>query len=154
MTSLLTHVRRQGVAYLALFFALGGTAYAAQAGDAQSRTGPPARAFAFVEVDGDTVTVDPAQSRGVSGATFRKLARGEETVPGIVCISGLRFTPRNVVVTSEASGPNGLAGVRLAPDENVPGTCGPGAQALVQMQVAGATGAPRLADRSFFVLIN
>ena len=154
MTSLLTHVRRQGVAYLALFFALGGTAYAAQAGDPPSRASTPARAFAFVEVDGATVTVDPARSRGVGGATFRKFLRGDEPVAGIVCISGLRFTPRNMVITSEASGPSGIAGVRLAPDENVPGTCGPGAQALVTTQVVSSTGATRLGDRSFFVLIN
>jgi hypothetical protein len=88
---MIKHLRRNPIALLALFLALGGTSYAAGGSG-----GEPIYAAASVVPMGPhpTIQFEAAKSSGITAANLSAPAEN------YVCLNGLKATPRNLQVTS------------------------------------------------------
>jgi hypothetical protein len=85
--------------------------------------------YAHLLVSAGGVTVDATRSKNVAQANVTHPATG------VVCFSGMSFTPRNVAGMDDASAVgNVFVNGALAPDAAVTFVCGAGAQAALQIQ--------------------
>ncbi|MDP9306922.1 MAG: hypothetical protein M3P15_01280 [Actinomycetota bacterium] len=180
------HLRGHFVAYLALFFALGGTSFAAVNALPKNSVGSPQiKNGAIQKVDIAKRTISALRGlrglRGLTGATgaagatgatgaagaqgpkgdtgapgsalayaevtaggtlianrFKNIAQSNVTSPsgGVVCFSGLSFTPSNVQATRQGSSADpGVANYLMGPAGGCPG----GTQVSVTIQVWNGT---------------
>jgi hypothetical protein len=89
---MIKHLRKNPIALLALFLALGGTSYATSMPAAD---GPVYAAVAVVPVGPHpTIQFNAARSAGLTAANFSAPAEN------VICVNGLKETPRNLQVTS------------------------------------------------------
>ncbi len=118
---------------------IGATGVAGAAG----ATGAPGTALAYAKVISTAAadTVDASQSKGVTDANVSDFGTGG------TCISGLPFTPKNIVATLANFGA-GEINAGVAPDV---GACPAGTQARIQTYNSGGTATD---DISFVILIN
>jgi hypothetical protein len=101
-------------------------------------------AFAKITLTGGGATVDAARSKNFTTATVTRPSAG------VACITGLPFTPKNMVVSADAAAgtPTTLSAVgALAPDDL--GPCA-GAQAAVVIKDPASANA----DDSFYVAME
>lgn len=102
-------------------------------------TGSPGTAKAYAHVNGSTGAVDLAFN--VSTANINHISGGA------YCISGLSFTPENVIATPESPGGN------FSPEVGIgvgPSSCPAG----TQVRVFFRNSAGALTDKNFFLLLN
>ncbi|HZP41255.1 MAG TPA: hypothetical protein VFD84_07065 [Candidatus Binatia bacterium] len=92
--------------------------------------GRPALGWAHVLVSGGVPTLDPSRSRDVAQANL------SHPVTGVVCFSGLGFSPQVALPVVDAANPGkaSFSTAGVAPDAPVLGTCGAAAQAVVTTQ--------------------
>src|SRR6202035_4775165 len=195
------HLRRNAVAYLALFVAFGGTGYAAvtlprnSVGTTQLKNGAVTAAkvkaasllardfkpgqlpagpagspgavgpvgpqgasrdkgapgsalgFAHILVNAGGATVDASRSSNVAQTNV------SHPSTGVVCFSGLPFTPHSIVANGDAaSGVLVVAITALAPDAAVLGACGGTGQAALATETVGSS--PSNVDQNVYVVFN
>jgi hypothetical protein len=107
-----------------------GTTGASGAQGAAGAAGAPGTAigYAHLLVSAGGVTLDATRSKNVTQANVTHPATG------VVCFSGLTFTPRNIAGVMDATTTgNIIVNVSLAPDAPVTSVCGATGQAAIQI---------------------
>jgi hypothetical protein len=104
--------------------------------------GAPGTAVAYALVTG-AGAVDPSTAKNIATANVTHLP------PGGYCISGLGFTPKNVVATLESPPANADLNVAVALGKG-PSSCPAGTQIRVFIK----TGANVFLDSNFFISVN
>jgi hypothetical protein len=85
-------------------------------------------AYAHVIVDAGGATVDLSRSKNVTNANVNRSSKG------VTCFTGLGFSPKSIVASTDAVQPGGLAVVSLgaiAPGGSLVAACGASVQAAV-----------------------
>ena len=119
----------------------------AGASGAAGAAGAPGSAigYAHLIVSGAGVTVDATRSKNVTQANVTHPATG------VVCFSGLSFTPRNIVGSDDANVTGAiLVNGALAPDAAVSFVCGATGQAAIQIENT----TPANVDHDVYVTFN
>lgn len=92
---MIKHLRKNPIALLALFLALGGTSYAAGVPAPRPASGPTYGWVATVPAGGhNMIQFDASRSSGLTAGNFTAVG------DNYICVSGLKDTPRNIQVST------------------------------------------------------